>query len=145
MDRNVVQESVLKLHKAAVGFPGDRRRWVRGVFFCFLCLLFQSCYQTPTTSHLYLWQKTPPTRTRRKAKAPHLTVTRVKQTLPLHSRLLSDSKQTLWLFGTSESLHTRLSGVLHVSKVWNRNLEEKTQFPDVQEYTIRHQTYTHIL
>lgn len=108
-------------NKDAVGFPRDWKRWVNAMFFVFfLCLRFESCFQTPTISHLYLWQKHPPHRhpsESKTCKPLHLTVTQVKQTFPLDSQLLLCSKQAFWLSGMSSSSWMALfftSGVINV-------------------------------
>ncbi len=108
-------------NKDAVGFPRDWKRWVNAMFFVFfLCLRFESCFQTPTISHLYLWQKHPPHRhpsESKTCKPLHLTVTQVKQTFPLDSQLLLCSKQAFWLSGMSSSSRMALfftSGVINV-------------------------------
>lgn len=97
------------------------KRWVNAMFFVFfLCLHFESCFHTPTISHLYLWQKHPPHRhpsESKTCKPLHLTVTQVKQTFPLDSQLLLCSKQAFWLSGMSSSSRMALlftSGVINV-------------------------------
>lgn len=61
--RSLLQESMYSTTKLLSDSLEIVKRWVNVLFFVFyLCLRFESCFQTPTISHLYLWQKKhPPT------------------------------------------------------------------------------------